>query len=64
MFALMIPKEEVPDYVLDLKRVRNAIYAVGEGKNPFDRDQRLRDACSLTHNITEKWKARSKSHGQ
>ncbi len=56
-------KEEVSEYVLDLKLVRNAIYAVGEGKNPFERDQRLREACSVAHDVTEKWKARSKFHG-
>ena len=56
-------KEEVSEYVLDLKRVRNAIYAVGEGTNPFERDQRLREACSVAHDITEKWKAIIKSYG-
>lgn len=51
-----IPKDQVPDYVLDLKRIRNAIYAVGDGKNPYERDVLLGEACAIVHDITEKWK--------
>lgn len=59
----MIPKKEVPDYVLDLKFIRNAVYAIGDGKNPYERDQRFKRACSIAHDITEKWKERSRDHG-
>ena len=56
----MIPKEDVPEYVLDLKRVRNAIYAVGDGKNLYERGVLLGEACAIAHDITEKWKKISK----
>jgi hypothetical protein len=48
----------VSEYVLDLKKVRNAIYAVTEGKNPWERQLRLEEACAVAHDITEKWKKR------
>ncbi len=51
-------KEAVPEYLLDLKKIRNAIYDVGEGKNPYDRHLRLKAACSIVHDITEKWKVK------
>ncbi len=56
----MMRNEDIPDYVLDLKKVRNAIYAVGDGTNPYERTQLWKEACWVAHDITEIWKAKDK----
>lgn len=56
----MMRNEDIPDYVLDLKKLRNAIYAVGDGTNPYERKQLWKEACEVAYNVTEKWKTRNK----
>lgn len=53
-----MPKSKpVPsELVLDLKSIRNAIYVVQTGSNPYERKQLLKKACKVAHDVTEKYK--------
>jgi len=61
-----MPKQKpIPsEIVWDFKRVRNAIYKVTNGKNPYERKLLLEEACKVAHDITEKWKMKMKNSGQ
>ena len=61
-----MPKQKpIPsEIVWDFKRVRNAVYKVTNGKNPYERKQLLEKACKVAHDITEKWKKKAKDSGQ
>lgn len=58
------PKPVPSQLVLDLKEIRNAIYLVQRGSNPFERKQLLEKACKVAHDVTEKWKKKMKDSGQ
>ena len=52
------------EIVWDFKRIRNAIYKVDRGKNPYERKQLLEEACKVAHDVTEKWKQKMKDSDQ
>lgn len=44
------------ELVLDLKSIRNAVYLIGSGGNPYERKLRYEEACKIAHDVTEKYK--------
>ena len=58
------PKPIPSEVVLDFKKIRNAIYEVGDGKNVYARKQLLEEACKVAHDVTERWKKKMRDSGQ
>ena len=49
-------REEIQELIADLKLVRNAVYEITTGSNPHERKVAQEKACSVVHDVTEKYK--------